>query len=88
MYKKHKNFCNRLRYRVRKKLYENLDDKQIIDAKEFGKTTKPFLSDKAKSQCKITLIKDDNIISEDSDVASTLNNFLENNWALPNQLNI
>ena len=77
LYKKHKNFCNRLRYRERKKFYENMDDKKIVDCREFWKTTKPFLSNKAKSQCKITLIKEDKIISDDNEVACTLNNFFE-----------
>ena len=77
-FKRQKNYCNRLRYRERKKYYENLDEAKVKDVREFWKTTKPFLSDKGTSrQSKITLIKDGVIISADDDVANTMNDFFE-----------
>ena len=77
-FKKQNNFCNRLRYRERKRYYENLDENKVTDGREFWKTTKPFLSDKGASrQSKITLIKYGNIISEDLDVANTMNAFFD-----------
>ena len=76
--KKQNNFCNRLRYRERKSYYENLDENKVKDGRDFWKTIKPFLSDKGTSrQGKITLIKDGAIISDDLDVANTMNIFFD-----------
>ena len=77
-YKKHRNFCNRLNYRSKRAYYSNLDDNKITDVKTFWKTVKPFLTDKGANKNKrITLIKDDTIISDDQGVADTLNSFFE-----------
>ena len=46
LYKKHKNFCSRLYKRERRKHYESLDMKNVLDSKEFWKTMGPFLSNK------------------------------------------
>ena len=46
LYKKHKNFCSRLYKRERRKHYESLDMKNVLDSKEFWKTMRPFLSNK------------------------------------------
>ena len=44
LYKKHKNFCSKLHKMERRKYYESLDMKDILDSKEFWKTMRPFLS--------------------------------------------
>ena len=46
LYKKHKNFRSLLCKRGRRKYYESLDMKSVINRKEFWKTMRPFLSDK------------------------------------------
>ena len=46
LYKKHKNFCSKLYKRERRKYYESLDMKNVLDSKKFWKTMGPFLSDK------------------------------------------
>ena len=46
LYKKHKNFCSKLHKRERRKYYESLDMKNVLDSKKFWKTMGPFLSDK------------------------------------------
>ena len=46
LYKKHKNFCSKLHKRERRKYYESLDTKNVLDSKKFWKTMRPFLSDK------------------------------------------
>ena len=51
----------------------------IIDNKKFLKTIKPFLSDKGQSTQKTTLVdKDENIISDDKEVAEAMNEFFSN----------
>ena len=77
-YKKQKNYCSRLYKKERKNYYANLDLKNVTDNKLFWKTIKPFLSDKGPKCSKITLVQDQNIISEDQQVSETLNNFFKN----------
>ena len=52
--------------------------KNITDNKKFWQTVKPFLSDKSTSQ---SLVLDNQIISEDNDVAEALNSFFKNDVA-------
>ena len=77
-YKKQKNYISRLYKRERKNYYTNLDTKHVTDSKKFWATMKPFFSDKGIRGIKITLIEDSNIISDDFEVAKTLNNFFKN----------
>ena len=72
------NFCVSL-LRNEKKYFANLNEKNITDNKKFWQAVKPFLSEKNKSREKITLVKEnDEIISDDVEVANTLNKFFSN----------
>ena len=63
----------------KKKYFANLNEKNITDNKKFWQAVKPFLSEKNKSREKITLVKEnDEIISDDVEVANTLNKFFSN----------
>ena len=76
-YKKHKNFCSKLYKKERKNFYSQLDIKNITDNKLFWKTMKPFLSEKCTYASKISLVHNDNVISDDQESADTFNNFFE-----------
>ena len=84
-YKKQKNFVSRLYKKERKCFYTNLDLNKICDNKKFWKTLQPLFSEKGKISKKITIVKDNEIISADEKVAETLNNFFQN---AVNSLNI
>ena len=77
-YTKYRNYCTRLFKKEKKLYYNNLDTKSITDNKKFWKTVKPLFSDKHFSNNKITLVEGDDIISADSEVAETFNNFFTN----------
>ena len=47
------------------------------DNKLFWKTMKPFLSEKCTSGSKISLVHNDNVISDNQELADTFNNFFE-----------
>ena len=72
-----RNFCVSL-LRKTKKNYANLNHKDIADNKQFCRTVKPLLSDKSKSNDKITLVEDNKIIREDKDNTELLNSFFSN----------
>ena len=78
-YTRKRNFCVSLLRNEKKEYFANLNEKNITDNKKFWQAVKPFLSEKNKSREKITLVKEnDEIISDDVEVANTLNKFFSN----------
>ena len=78
LYKKQRNYCVNLMRREKKKFYNSLNLESITDSKRFWKTMKPFFSDKTYLNRKITLIEEGKIISNDNEVAETMNDFFSN----------
>ena len=74
-YNKQRNHCASLTRKTIKDYYSNLDEKCVIDNKKFWKTVKPFLSDKTMMDDNITLVENDEIITDDLKVAEIFNNF-------------
>ena len=64
--------------RKTKKQYGNLNEKDAVDHKKFWKTVKLILSDKIKSNEKITIVGDDKIFTQEIKVAEELNSFFSN----------
>ena len=77
-YKKQKNYVSRLYKKERKNYYSNINLSNITDNKKFWRTIKPFFTDKSNKTKPITIIKNNEIISKDQEVAETLNSFFEN----------
>ena len=75
-YKKQRNWCVSLLRKENKKA--NLNEKGITDNKKFCQTIKAFYSKKTKSREKITLIENENLVSDDAKEANCLNNFFSN----------
>ena len=62
---------------MRKKYFGNLDLKNFTDNKKFWNTVKPFFSKSSGGSRKITLVENDEVISDDQEVANTFNNFFD-----------
>ncbi len=77
-FKKQKNFTNKLMKKEKKKYFKNLHINNFTDNKKFWKTVKPLFTNCDGGSQKITLLKDDKIISNDKEVAETFNEFFEN----------
>ena len=77
MYKKQKNYTNKLLKRERKKYFGNLDLKSFTDNKKFWNTIKPFFSKTNGGSSKITLVENDEVISDDREIANTFNKFFD-----------
>ena len=77
-YKRQRNYCVNLLKKEKKKYYDNLNIKSITDNKTFWKTVKPLFSEKNNPGGKITLIENDTIISDDTKVANTFNDYFTN----------
>ena len=61
--------------RKEKIFFANLNEKDTIGNKKIWQTVKPCISEKTKSAEKITLIENENLVSDDAEVANCLNNF-------------
>ena len=77
-YKTQRNLCVKLSRKSKKDYYNNLETNKITDNKTFWNSVKPLFSDKQKIRQKIILIEDDNIISNEKEVAEKMNNFFLN----------
>ena len=78
LYTKQRNYCVSLLRKTKKNHYANSNQIDIADNKQFWRTVKPLLSDKSKSNEKITLVEGDKITSEDKSNAQILNSFFSN----------
>ena len=74
-YVKQRNYCVSLLRNTKKDYYANLNVKDIVDNKQFWRTVKPLISDKAKSNEKITLVEDETVTTQDEKNAELLNLF-------------
>ena len=77
-YQKQKNFCDRLARRIKSNYYSSLDMKNLIDNKKFWKTVGPLFSNKGGMKNNITLVHEGNIISDDTKIAQTFNDYFDN----------
>ena len=70
----------------KKHYFAKLNEKNITDNRKFWQTVKPFLSKKNKPRGKITLLRNEEIISDEMEVANTLNTYFSNavkNFEIP-----
>ena len=74
-YKKQRNNCTNLFRKAKRDFYNNLNPSLISDNKKFWKTVKPFFSDKKLSGESITLVDNNNIIYDDTNIAETFKDF-------------
>ena len=78
IYVKQRNYCVSLLRKSKKKYYENLDERNLMDNKLFWKTIKPSFSDKIVTRDRIHLTENGQVIKTELETAETLNNFFGN----------
>ena len=64
--------------KTKKNYYNSLNEKDVSDNKTFWKTVKHFLSGKIVSKEQTLLVENNEINSEDSKIAESLNSFFSN----------
>ena len=77
-YKRQRNRCLSILRKTKKEYFNSLNIKQVSDNKLFWKSVKPFFSDKTSNSSKITLLEENNIISDEEEIASIMNNYFIN----------
>ena len=73
-YDKQRNYVVSLFRKEKKEICGNLNTSILTEDKTFWKTVKPFLAEKSKKVSKITLIEDNQVISQDKEMAKYLTN--------------
>ena len=71
-YKRYRNFCVWLFRKEKRRFYENIDTNKITDNRIFWKTVKPLFSEKHILNKKITLVENNDIVSNDADAVQDL----------------
>ena len=74
-FKKQRNFVSHLYKKRRKQFFNKLDITNFTDNKKFWENVNPLFTDKGPRSHKITIVEGDKIISEDREVAETMNDF-------------
>ena len=77
-YKRQRNRCLSILCKTKKEYFNSLNIKQVSDNKPFWKSVKPFFSDKGSNSSKITLVEENNIISDEEEIANIMNNYFIN----------
>ena len=72
-YRKQRNFCVSLLRKEKKHCFEKLDSKNISDNKIFWKTLKPLFSEKCRLPVNVTLVKENDVISDNGNITDILN---------------
>ena len=77
-YKIQCNICTNLLRKAKREYFSNLKCSVVKDNKNFWKSIKPIFSDKYICSERITLIDDNNIVTDDISLATTFNDFFSN----------
>ena len=77
-YKCQRNHCLSNLRKTRKEYFNSVNIKQVSDNKLFWKSVKPFFNDKGSNSSKITLVEENNIISDEEEIADIRNNYFIN----------
>ena len=75
LFQKQRNMCVSLLRKAKKEYFSPSNINKVVEHKSFWKIVKPFLSNKTISSEKITIINDDELITDELKVANTLNDF-------------
>ena len=73
-----RNCCVNLLRKTKKQYHGSLSVKNLMDNQTFWKTIKPYFSDKGSNSRRIILLENDSILTDDKNIAKTMNTFFTN----------
>ena len=74
-FKKQRNKCVKLLREAKNSYYGNLNLKLLTDNRKVWRTVKPLFSDKIQASIAITLLENDELVSDNKVVANIFNNY-------------
>ena len=75
---KQRNKCVNLLRKEKTKYYNNLNHNNVTDNRLVWKTVKPLFSENSFESKKIVLVENEDVLTNDHEVAETLNTFFNN----------
>ena len=72
------NHCLSILRKTKKEYFNSLNIKQVSENKLFWKSVKPFFNDKGSNSSKITLVEENNFISDEEQIVNIMNNYFIN----------
>ena len=78
LYTQQRNYCASLLGKTKIRYYANLNEKKILDNKQFWKVVKPLFSDESISGDKINLTENGEYVKTEMKTAEVFNNFFSN----------
>ena len=84
-YRRQRNICLSINRKSKRAFWSKLDPKDVSDNRNFWKTVNPSLSSRHKRSDKISLLENDNLIQEDSDICEV---FIEHFSTVVAKLNL
>ena len=73
-----RNCCVNLLRKTKKQYHGSLSVKSLMDNQTFWKTIKPYFSDKGSNSRRIILLENDSILTDDKNIAKTMNTCFTN----------
>ena len=77
-FKFQRKHCVNFLRKTKKQYYENSSVKNVMDNQTSWKMGKPYSSEMGSNPRQITLLENDAILTDDKDIAETMNNFFKN----------
>ena len=77
-YKRQINICVKLLRKTKKQFYNNLNVKYITESKLFWKTVKPSFTEKTLKDERITLVENNKVVSDESNLVEIFSKFFGN----------
>ena len=74
-YNTQRNYRVSLVRKAKKSYCSNFDHKKIVDNKTSWKIIKPYFTDESINRDNITLVENEETVSDDNEISETLNNF-------------
>ena len=74
-YNPQRNYCASLVRKAKKSYCSNFDHKKIVDNKTSWKIIKPYFTDESINHDNITLVENEETVSDNKEISETLNNF-------------
>ena len=77
-YKRQRNHCLSILPKTKKEYFNSLNTKHVSDNKLFWKSVKPFFNDNGSNSSKLTLVEENNIKSDEEEIANIRSNYFIN----------
>ena len=78
LFRRQRNYCVKLLRKTKMEYFKTLDSKNLSDSRKFWKSVKPLFSDKGLNSGKIILNENNELQTNESIIAETMNNYFVN----------